>query len=278
MDLIAIDIGNSSISMGIFTNGDLAETAQISFENIQEFPKTLVSFRNMCGAQEHGARTVPVVVSSVNDPVFKAVEQGVLETIDQTALLVGREIPLNYKMAIENPETIGTDRVVNAVAAFEVVTRGVCVADFGTATTIDLVNDLGIFLGGVILPGIGISADLLHQNTSQLEKTDIIDPVGSYGTNTAQAINNGIVYGAVGALREMTEQYASKLGYWPQVVVTGGYAKLIAQHCDFVDSVVPHLCLNGLYIIYDKYKEQITNTFNDNELTSEDLLGDNDEA
>jgi type III pantothenate kinase len=278
MDLIAIDIGNSSIAMGFFTNGDLVETAYISFENIEEFPKHLVSFRNKCGTQAFGARTVPVVVSSVNEPVFKAVEQGILETIDQSALLIGREIPLNYKMAIENPETIGTDRVVNAVAAFEVVGRGVCVADFGTATTIDLVNDLGIFLGGVILPGLGISADLLHQNTSQLDKINIIEPEGSYGTNTTQAINNGIVYGAVGALREMTEQYASKLGYWPQVVVTGGYAKLVAQHCDFVDSVVPDLCLNGLYLVYKNYKTQITNTFEDDELTPEDLLGDNDDA
>jgi len=137
------------------------------------------------------------------------------------------------------------------------VQNAVVVADFGTATTIDCVNRQGIFLGGVIMPGMKLSAMSLHEHTFALPEVEIQVPEENYGTNTVSAIQNGIYYGALGALRELVERYATQLGYWPQVVVTGGFSKMIAEKCDFIDSVVPDLCLFGLFQAYKKYIQSV---------------------
>jgi type III pantothenate kinase len=198
---------------------------------------------------------VPVVASSVNAPLLARVEQMVGEVLDQNVLLVGRDVPLSMKLAVENPETLGSDRVLSAQAAYAVVGNAVVVASFGTATTIDLVNEHGIFLGGAILPGLATAAASLHEHTAALPEAPLQVPEGDYGTSTIGAIQHGIYYGAIGALREIVERYATQLGRWPQLVVTGGFGRLIAQHCDFLDSLVPDLCLNGLFLAYRHHRE-----------------------
>jgi len=259
MDLIAIDIGNSTISMGVFAQQQLQRTEQTAVQETdsQRLANILAGFRELCGPQPLGARTVPVVVSSVNPPALEIIEQAVQDSLDQKILLIGREFPLEMKVAVENPETMGTDRLVTAFAAYQVVESAVAVADFGTALTIDLVNDKGIFLGGVILPGLNTSALSLKEHTTALPLVKPEGPTGTYGINTVTAIQNGIYYGAIGALREVVERYAEELGQWPQVVVTGGFSKMIAENCDFIDSIVPHLCLNGLYLAYCRFRNSL---------------------
>ena len=130
----------------------------------------------------------------------------------------------------------------------------VAVADFGTATTIDCVSHQGIFLGGAILPGLNLAAKALHEYTDALPEVELQIPTGVYGTNTIASIQHGIIYGAIGALRGIVERYATELGRWPQVVVTGGYGKLIARGCDFFDSLVPDLCLDGIFLTYRQFR------------------------
>jgi len=259
MDLIAIDIGNSTISMGIFAQQELQRTEQLAVSDVDppKLANILVGFRELCGPQPLGARTVPVVVSSVNKPALELVEQAAKEALDQKVLLIGREFPLEMKVAVENPETMGSDRLLTAFAAFQVVESAVVVADFGTALTIDLVNDKGIFLGGVILPGLNTSALSLKEHTTALPYVNPEPPTGIYGINTVTAIQNGIYFGALGALREVVERYAEELGQWPQVIVTGGFSKMIAENCDFIDSIVPDLCLNGLYLAYRRFRNSL---------------------
>ncbi len=256
MDLIAIDIGNSSISIGCFAKESLSKTEQIELPNNDKsiLANILKSMREFCGPQPLGAKTVPIVVSSVNDQALKFVEDVAGEALDQNILLIGRDVPLDMKVAVENIDAIGSDRLLTASAAFEVIGHSLIVADFGTATTIDCVNDSGIYLGGVILPGLGLSARALHENTQNLPQVKIEVPTSDYGINTETAIQNGLYYGALGTLREVAERYATQLGQWPQVVACGGYSKLISQKCDFIDSLVPDLCLDGIYIAYDKFR------------------------
>jgi len=253
MNLIAIDIGNSNISIGLFNKDQLTQTHNICVTQTNTLNETITDMHQMCRIKSNEPKTIPVVVSSVNNEILEKVEQAVTQSLDQNVLLIGRDVPLNIKIAVENPETIGSDRLLTAAAAYDVVEAAVVIADFGTATTIDCVNDLGIFLGGVIMPGLNIAAKSLHQYTTSLPEVPIELPQSEYGINTVSAIQNGIYYAALGALREIVERYATKLGKWPQVVATGGYCKLIAQKSELIDSLVPDLCLNGLYLAYKKF-------------------------
>jgi len=252
MDLIAVDIGNSNFSLGVFVDDQLRCIEHIPVNQTDKLPNILTELRSLCGSQDHGAQTVPVVASSVNPTSLAGFEKAVHQALNQDCLLVGRNVPLDIKVAVENPDSIGSDRLLNAAAAYDVVQAAVVVADFGTATTLDCVNEMGIFLGGVIMPGLGLAAKSLHAYTAQLPEVPIELATGDYGTNTITSIQNGIYFGALGALREMIERYAKQLGQWPQVIATGGYCKLIAQKCDLIDSVVPDLCLSGICLAYKK--------------------------
>lgn len=253
MDLITIDIGNSTVSLGLFVNDQLSEPQSFPLTNLDALDDTILRLRNMCGEQPHGAETVPVLASSVNAPTLPMIEDTVDRTLDQRTLLVGRDFPLEMKHAVENPEEIGSDRMLTASAAYEVVQGAVLIADFGSATTLDCVNDMGIFLGGVIMPGLGMAAQSLHRHTVALPEVDITLPTEIYGVNTVSAIQNGIYYAAQGALREVAERYATQLGHWPQIVATGGYSRIIAEQCELIDSLVPYLCLSGLNLAYQKF-------------------------
>ncbi len=269
MDLIAFDIGNTSVKVGVFDDGQLKEHTSIAIDQLQDkLPAILEKYRAICGEQDFGASTVPLPACSVNEKAQKLVEAIVLKQFNQDITLVGRDYALEMPVGVSNPESLGNDRLLVASAAFDVVGRAVVVADFGTATTIDLVNDAGIFLGGVILPGLALSARSLNEHTSVLPYVEPSIPEGesAYGINTAAAINNGIYYAALGALRELVERYASELGYWPQVITTGGYAKMIAERSDIVENVVPELCLNGLFISYSRWR--------DNRDSGEDMIND----
>jgi type III pantothenate kinase len=177
-------------------------------------------------------------------------------------------------LCVDEPNKVGTDRVVSAAAAYDVVEDAVVVADLGTAVTIDLVDEKGVFLGGVICPGFEISAKALKENTcclvlrresqrqaAQLPKTTITKPKAPFGKNTAEAINCGLYYSAIGTLEEVIRRYAEKIGKWPQTIITGSAAKTIKDDCDFVDSFVPNLVAKGIVLAYKKYiAEKTENT------------------
>ena len=155
------------------------------------------------------------------------------------------------------------------------VEDAVVVADFGTATTIDCVDHYGIFLGGAILPGLDVAARSLNEHTVALPRIKPEIPTGAYGTNTVAAIQHGIYYGAIGALRGIVEQYATQLGRWPQVILTGGFGKLISEKCDFVDSYVPNLCLDGIFLAYRKWRDRQENSLQDEFKQFEQFLDKN---
>ena len=276
MDMIAVDIGNSGISMGVFVKDELRQSVHLDAHSPQGLVKMIKSMRQMCGEQEFGARTVPVVVSSVNPEAQKKLSEAVNEAVDQQILVIGRDVGLDMKLAVENPESVGTDRLLAAMAAYAVVENAVVIADFGTATTIDCVDHYGIFLGGAILPGLDLAAMSLNEHTVGLPRVQPQVPTGAFGTNTEMAIQYGIYYGAIGALQGIVEKYATQLGQWPQLVLTGGYAQLIKEKCDFADSLVPNLCLDGIFLAYRKWRESRGNEIQ-NEMKHLDQFLDEDE-
>ena len=261
MNIIAIDIGNTNISVGLFLDGQ------------EQFIKTFPggAAKELSGCLKSAWRKMPVlesskeekrdgviVVSSVKPAWTQVIEEIARDELEEEIHVIGKDVPLPMTLWVDEPDKVGTDRVVAAAAAYAVVEDAVVVADFGTAVTIDLVDRNGIFLGGVICPGFEISAKALKDNTAQLPNVKVTRPQAPYGKNTADAINCGLYYSIVGGLQEVIRRYAEEFGRWPQTIITGSGAKTIQTDCEFIDSYVPNLVVKGIVLAYQKYIEAET--------------------
>ena len=259
MNLIAVDIGNTNTTIALFLQGRekfiKSIPSRARTELIDCF-KSLWSKIPVAKSSKEKKRDGVIVVSSVSPQQTDFIRQLIKQTLAEKVLLIGKSIPLPMDLSVDEPEKVGIDRIIAAAAAYAVVEDAVVVADFGTAVTIDLVDERGIFLGGVICPGFEISAKALKENTAQLPKINVTKPKSPYGKTTKQAINCGLYYSAVGTLEEIIRRYAEKIGKWPQTVITGAAAKIIKDDCQFIDSYVPNLVVKGIALAYRKYLEQ----------------------
>ncbi len=264
MNIMAIDIGNSTITTGLFVKdeekfiesipGDaddvrsrLADLLTSAWEQVPFVENAKVKKRNGV-----------IVVSSVKDEWTELVADICKENLGEKIKIIGKDIPLPIDTAVDDSMQVGTDRLVAAAAAFAVVEDAVVVADFGTAVTIDLVDENGVFVGGIIAPGFELSAKALAEGTAKLPEIKIEKPKSSYGANTTEAINCGLYYSAVGLLETVTRRYAEEIGKWPQTILTGGAAKVIKDDCEFVDNWVSNLAVRGVVLAFKKYIEDQT--------------------
>jgi type III pantothenate kinase len=258
MNIIAIDIGNTNIGVGLFLEGEEQFVKSLPGEATAELMELLKSTWEMIpvakSSKEH-KRDGVIVASSVKFEWTEKIRDIVKQTIGEKLLLVNEDIPFPIELSIDEPDKVGIDRVLAASAAYAVVEHAVVVADFGTAVTIDLVDDRGVFCGGVIFPGFEMSANALHNDTVQLPKVTVTKPQWPFGKNTVDAINAGLYYSAVSSLQEIVRRYAETLGTWPQTIITGSGAKLIKDDCEFIDNYVPDLVIKGIALAYQKYIE-----------------------
>ena len=167
--------------------------------------------------------------------------------------MIGTDVPLPMETGVDDALAVGTDRLCAAAGAYAVVEGAVVVADFGTAVTIDLVDEDGVFVGGTITPGFDLSLAAMHTGTARLPEVAMQRPQQVYGVNTEEAMRAGVYWSAVGLLETICRKYAEQIGSWPQVILTGGAAKVIKEECDFIDSWVSDLALRGIIIAYKKY-------------------------
>ena len=261
MNLIAIDIGNTNINVGLFLKDKEEFIRSVPGQSRTKLTQLLKSTWDkipIAKSSKEKKRDGVIVVSSVKPVWTDLVRQIVKETLGEKILLIGKDIPFPMDLSVKEPSKVGTDRVLSASAAYAVVESAVVVADFGTALTIDLVDDRGVFCGGVICPGLESSAQALKESAAQLPKVKVTRPKTPFGETTEQAINCGLYYSAVATLQEVIRRYAEKIGTWPQTVLTGSAAKLIKDDCDFIDSYVPNLVIKGIALAYRKYIEQKT--------------------
>ena len=256
MNIIAIDIGNTNIDIGLFTDDVEESIVSVPGDDTKKLTEVITSAWEkipVLKSSKQGKRNGVIVASSVKPAWTKAIVKIAKNALDEKILLIGKDIPLPMELNVDKPDEVGTDRVVAAAAAFDVVEGAVLVADFGSAVTIDLVDDDGMFTGGAILPGFEISSQALAANTAQLPKIKVKKPRTPYGKNTKDAINAGLYYSAVGALEAISRQYAEAIGTWPQTIITGAAAKVIKDDCEFVDNYVTGLVVKGIVIAYKKY-------------------------
>jgi type III pantothenate kinase len=251
--LLSVDIGNTRIGMAVWDDDGLHDTCHVGTKR----PETWRSALENVWATTVGAKKRAVVVGSVGRSVTRRFSDLATEVCAIEPLHVRDDLPLPLPLDVENPREVGVDRVCAAAAAYDRIRAACAVASFGTATTIDCVSADGRFLGGAILPGIELSCDTLHEHTARLPRVSPAVPSSVFGKNTHDAIVNGVVYGAIGTLREIVERFATELGQWPQLVVTGGNASLVVEAADFIDSHVPDLCLMGVALAYRSAAGQV---------------------
>jgi type III pantothenate kinase len=248
MKLLAVDAGNSRVTFGIFQDGMLLQAEH----HVLGSDRTKLTE----AAQVWGEMTVdsglPAIMASVNPAAGDLVRRALIQDVEMKTLCVGPDIPLPMEVDLPEPEKVGVDRILNAAAAYERIKEAVAVVDAGTAVTIDFVSAEGAFLGGTILPGFGLSARALSEGTALLPLVEVSKPEHTIGKDTAGAISAGIFFGALGAIREIIERYATDTGSWPTTIITGGNGQIIREECDFIQAYVPELTLLGIELAYRK--------------------------
>ncbi len=250
--LLALDIGNTSIHIGLFNGEQLAATWRIGVEQ-EKLPDeygvlltTLLSTEGLT-PQDVSACIIGCDVPPLI-PTFEAVCRKFLKS---EPLVVGHGLRTGIRILYDNPRQLGADRIIDAVAATKKYGVPVIVVDFGTATVFDAVNANGDYLGGAIAPGIGIASEALFSRAAMLYRVQLEFPPSAIGKNTIHAMQSGILYGYVGLVEGLVARFKEELGQDAKVVATGGLAHEVASEAKCIDVVDPELTLTGLRLIYD---------------------------
>ena len=251
--LLTIDVGNTNIVYGLFDGERLLHQFRVESSRGKTADEYAVVIRQLLAMHDIGpgdvhAAILASVVPALTEPMVELVKRA----FGKEAMVVGPGIRTGMSILYENPREVGADRIVNAVAAFEKVKGGVIVVDFGTATTFDCVTPKGEYLGGVIAPGIQISADALFTRAAKLPRVEIARPTKVVGRNTLHSMQSGIVYGYVGLVDGLVGRLKEELGYPCAVLATGGLARLIAPMSTTIEEVEDELTLVGLRILYER--------------------------
>ena len=251
--LLVIDVGNTNIVYGLFDGQTLVHQFRVESGRGRTADEYAVTLRQLLVMHDIAPGEVKAsIIASVVPSLTEPMSQLVRRAFGHDAKIVGPGIKTGMAILYENPREVGADRIVNAVAAFEKVKSGVIVVDFGTATTFDCVTPKGEYLGGVIAPGIQISADALFSRAAKLPRVEIALPPKVVGKNTLHSMQSGIVYGYVGLVDGLVDRLRDELGYSCDVIATGGLASLIAPLSRTIREVDDILTLVGLRILHDR--------------------------
>ena len=251
--LLLVDVGNSNTVFGVFQGDRLVESFRLSTDKertADEYGALLLPLFSRAGLDPKAVEAV--VVSSVVPPLAPTLDLLARRYFGKKPLLIEPGIKTGMPIRYDNPAEVGADRIVNAVAARERWGAPVIVVDFGTATTFDVVNAAGEYAGGIICPGISISAEALFAHASRLYRVDVRKPTELVGRNTGTAMQAGIYYGYIGLVDGILERLLAEIPGVRMVVATGGQADLIAGGSKHIREVDPLLTLVGLKLIHER--------------------------
>lgn len=260
--LLALDVGNTNTVLALY-NLELPDVREpvanwrVTTQKTQTADEFGVLILNLLALHKVEARAVTgVIISSVVPPLDSTLRRVSERYFKIKPLFVEPGIKLGMPLLIDNPAELGADRAANGVAAFDRYGGPCVVVDFGTATSFDVVSVRGEFLGGVIAPGLGISADALFSRAARLARVNIRKPAKAIGTNTVTNLQSGIFYGYIGLVDGILARIVAELDSPPTIIATGGLANLIADDSQYITGVDHLLTLDGLRLIYKRNKGQ----------------------
>lgn len=255
--LLAIDIGNTNVTIGGIENDKSMFEARIATDRIKTSDQYGVEIKNILSLFDVPvSRIKDCIIASVVPPVFNSVRTGVVKVIGKQPMVVGPGIRTGLNIQVDNPSQVGCDRIVIAVAALAEYKPPLTLLDLGTATTIDVVDKGNTYIGGCIMPGVHISMEALTSRTAQLPGISLDRPKRVIGRNTVDCMRSGIMYGTAAMLEGMLDRVEEELGYSTTVIATGGMAQFIAPLCHREIKLERDLLLKGLNIIYKKNTEE----------------------
>ena len=254
--LLAIDIGNTNIVIGGIEDDQIRFEARIATDHIKTSDQYGVEIKNLLDFFGVPLSQVEdCIISSVVPPVFNSVRTGLVKLTGLTPMVVGPGIKTGLNIRMDDPSSVGSDRIVIAVAALQQYAPPLTLVDMGTATTIEVVDCGNTYLGGCIIPGVRVSAEALSSHASQLPGIQLDKPRRVIGKNTVECMRSGIMYGAAAMLDGMLDRIEEELGKPTTVVGTGGIAQFVVPLCKREIKLEKNLLLKGLNLLYKKNKK-----------------------
>jgi type III pantothenate kinase len=250
--LLAIDIGNTTVSLGVFQGERLCATWKLATDarkTPDEYALILTSLLPLKDVQV--AQISAIAMCSVVPPLTPTFQELSHSIFKVDPLVVGTGVKTGIRILYDNPHDVGADRIVDATAAFRIYGGPAIVVDFGTATVFDAISADGDYLGGAISPGLQVAAESLFKTTSQLRRVELTRPRAAIGKNTVHSMQSGLIFGYVGLVEGMVRHFLNELGPESHVIATGGYANLISKETSLLTVVDQNLTLHGLRFIYD---------------------------
>lgn len=252
--ILTLDVGNTNMTGGVFKDDEIVAT----FRMTTKIPRTsdeygMVLFNLLSQNQINPAEIEDAIICSVVPDVMHSLASAMIKYLNIKPIIVGPDIETGLRISLPNPKQVGADRIVDAVAAYELYGGPVLVMDYGTATTYDLVNADGVFVGGITAPGIAISAKALWEDAAKLPKIEIAKPEHVIGNDTISSMQSGLVYGQIGQAEYLVKKVKEESGMENiKVVATGGLGRIISESTDAIDIYDANLTLKGIYLVYKK--------------------------
>jgi type III pantothenate kinase len=250
--LLAIDVGNTNTVVGLLKNGKLVQSWRLTTVRERTADEHAVLIRNLLSLGGHERQELEgIAISCVVPPLLPGIKDMCHLYFDCDPFIVQPGIKTGMPILYEHPQEVGADRIVLSVAGFHQYGGPCIVIDFGTATTFDAISEKGEYLGGIISPGIGISAEALFQRAAKLPRVEIKDPGQVIGRNTVAAMQSGIFYGYLGLIEKIIDLVQEELGHRTTNIATGGLSALLAKRTDRIHHLNPDLIMDGLQILFD---------------------------
>lgn len=251
--LLAIDIGNTNITLGAYNSNYLTFTARLATDTRKTDDQYAIEIKHLLALYEIQSDDIEdCIISSVVPSVGRSISHAVSKLCQIVPLMLGPGIKTGLNIKIDNPAQLGADLVAGAVGAIDAYTMPCVVIDMGTASTISVLDKNGTFLGGVIAAGVRLTLKALAENTAQLTSIPIEAPKSIIGTNTTECMQAGLVFGTAAMIDGIIEKIEAQLGEKPTVVATGGLSREIITHCKNNIIYNENLLLDGLRAIYEK--------------------------
>jgi type III pantothenate kinase len=250
-NLLVVDLGNTNIVIGVYRDQELVSSWRLATARERTADEYGILARQLVGDALH-ANLEGAIVASVVPPLNQAMAQMVEKYFGVAPLFVEPGVKTGVAIHVDNPLEVGADRIVNCVAAHHLFGGPAVIVDFGTATTFDIVTKNAEYIGGVIAPGVNVSAEALFARAARLPRVDVRRPDHLIGTNTVVNMQSGIYFGYLGLVDGILARIKREVPSLKRVVATGGLASLFAEESEHIDHVDPELTLKGLKIIYDR--------------------------